>query len=228
MRTKLLITTSMISSLISGCATPATDTFEYQENEAVVITNETTVNSDFENVWDGLVRQLARGFFVVNNIEKESRLINVSFSTSTPEEYIDCGVTSRTYKRAKMAESIEYNVAENSSYRYGRGMDANGVNAIVGIVNRDTSLEGRMNVYVAPVGNGTNVSVNVRYVLTITTGGQENHVNATNSIVYSQIIPQSSEAISFNTNQPNRNVEGIACFSRGILEQQILEMVGSI
>src|SRR3546814_8710634 len=60
------------------------------------LTNSRTVNAGFEETWDRLVRNLSSEFFVINNIEKASRIINVSFQTDAPERYVDCGVTHRT------------------------------------------------------------------------------------------------------------------------------------
>ena len=105
---------------LGGCATPATNTFEYIESSPIEVQNEALFQDDFEAVWSRLVRQLATGFFIVNNIEKESRLINVSFSSANPEDYIDCGITNRTFVRGKAVEKLEYYVAADSEYKYGR------------------------------------------------------------------------------------------------------------
>lgn len=71
------------------------------------------------------MKQLAKSFFVVNNIEKESRLINVSFSTETPEKYINCGRTTRTFKLGDEVLTTSYDVAADSSYKFGHGTTAN-------------------------------------------------------------------------------------------------------
>lgn len=207
-----------------GCATPATSTFDYQDRAAVRVENEITVDKPFEDVWSGLVRQLAKGYFVINNIEKESRLINVSFSTTSPEDYIDCGRSHRTFTKGKENIEYDYEVAADSSYKYGAGMSANGALTLVGYVDRDTSLEGRINIYIAPNKQSTEVTVNSRYILTLATSGQITAENLYGQVVESQAIPHSSSIISFNTNQPNKSKEGIACFSKGVLETEILEM----
>ena len=207
-----------------GCATPATSTFDYQDKAAVRVENEITVDKPFEDVWSGLVRQLAKGFFVINNIEKESRLINVSFSTTSPEDYIDCGRTLRTFTKGKENIEYDYEVAADSSYKYGAGTSADGVFTLVGYVDRDTSLEGRINIYIAPNDQITEVTVNTRYILTLSTRGQITSENIYGQAVQSQVLPNSSDTISFNTNQPNKSQEGISCFSKGLLETEILEM----
>ena len=147
-----------------GCATAAKTTFDYREPEQTAIGNEVAVDEEFENVWNRLVGQLAKGYFVVNNIEKDSRLINVSFATSDPESYIDCGESSRTFTQGKKVENFNYKVAESASGK----------------------------------------------------------------IMQSQPIQTPQPApIGFNTNQPNKDAEGISCVSKGVLEQEILAMAVS-
>jgi hypothetical protein len=215
--------------VILGCATAAKTTFEYREPDPIVISNEATVDDEFENVWDKLVRQLAKGFYVVNNIEKDSRLINVSFATSNPEEYVDCGETFRTFTQGSKVENLTYEVAASSSYKEGGGMDvATGMNAIIHHVDRSTSLEGRINIYIAPNENRTDISVNVRYIVSIQVSGQTTAENSAGKIVQSQLLQITQPApISFNTNQSNKTAEGMSCVSKGVLEREILAMAGS-
>ncbi len=224
MKTHSVIFNLTIILGLYGCATPATSTFDYRDKPPTKVENEIVVNRAFEKVWNGLVRQLAKGYFVVNNIEKESRLINVSFSTTSPEEYIDCGRTMRTFTRGKEEAEYDYEVAADSSYKYGAGKTTDGVFSLVGYVDRDTSLEGRINIYIAPNDQITEVTVNIRYILTLSTSGQLTYVNMYGKAAQSQALPHSSDTISFNTNQPNKSQEGISCFSKGLLEAEILEM----
>src|SRR3546814_17893451 len=81
--------------LTAGCAAQAD--LNYRKPTQPSLTNSRTVNAGFEETWDRLVRNLSSEFFVINNIEKEFRIINVSFQTEAPDRYVDCGVTHRTY-----------------------------------------------------------------------------------------------------------------------------------
>lgn len=227
MNNQKILISLVVFTWIGGCATAATNTFDYQEHESSTVVNEAMIARPFEDVWNGLVRQLAKGYFVVNNIEKESRLINVSFSTPNPEQYIDCGETTRTFTQGKSKLTDTYEVAADSSYKYGNGVDPSGTMAIIGYVYRTTSLEGRINVYVAPKGEQTDVSVNVRYILSVIAAGQETQENAAGKIMASKPILANTTTISFNSNQPNKSANGISCFSKGVLERDILAMAQS-
>jgi len=72
-----------------GCATQGKNTMSYTEGSPVKIINEVQVDAPYSRVWDTLVRDLAKSFYVINNIDRESRLLNVSFTTADPESYIE-------------------------------------------------------------------------------------------------------------------------------------------
>ena len=107
-----------LSIITIGCATPGTSTFDYTPpQKPTKIQNETIVSKPFETVWDSFVRELAKSFYVINNIDKQSRIINVSFSTDTPETYVDCGITTHTYSRGDERQTYKYNLASASTYK---------------------------------------------------------------------------------------------------------------
>jgi hypothetical protein len=87
----------MIAIFITGCATQGVSTYKYTDNAPIQINNELVVSKPQSQVWDILVKELSKSFYVINNIDKESRIINVSFSSNAPSEYVDCGKTHRTY-----------------------------------------------------------------------------------------------------------------------------------
>lgn len=151
-----------------GCASIGRNSVSYTEPPTENLPeNNVIIDQPFNSVWDKLVGKLSASFFVINNIDKESRLINISFNSNNPEKYVDCGVTERTFSFGKENRNYSYKVAGNSSYKYaGKWGPYQNLPAIFNI-NRKTSLEGRINIYVAPVNkNETKVSVNIRYILT--------------------------------------------------------------
>ncbi len=214
--------------LTVACATAGTQTAMIAPAQPYHVENEVTVEGPSDVTWDRLVQRLSRGFYVINNIDKASRLINVSFSSDSPEEYIDCGTSTRTYTRGAEHEQYQYLVAESSSYKLGEKRG----NAIVTYqVNRETDLEGRANVYVAPKDSAAAaVMVNVRYMLAIEVTGTyqiESLIGIKGA--NGPMTPQAT-TIAFNTNQPNstnigtpNNPSHVTCYSRGTLESQIID-----
>ena len=145
--------------IASGCATST----NYTPPGRVAVTNAIKVDRPFDTVWDQLVRELSSDFFVINNIDKNSRIINISFTSNKPSDYVDCGRTAHTSSGIFTGGPTQYDTADSSSYYTN---DAIG-NAYT--VRRTTRLEGRTNIYVAPEGQGTSVIVNTKYVLGMNT-----------------------------------------------------------
>lgn len=215
--------------LATGCATAGTSAYSRVPASPKTVENEILVTRSFEETWDQLVKGLARSFYVINNIEKASRIINVSFSTESPEKYIDCGKSRRTYERGNDRREYVYDVASSSSFMIAASQ---GRFPVTHFVNRGTSLEGRVNVYVAPRENNTVVSVNSRYIFTVRISGYSVVENAYGTPVQNVPATPESRKLSFSTNEPNKadwgtpqTPEYVTCYSTGKLEADILSLV---
>lgn len=193
----------------SGCATSV----NYTPPSRVAIANSVKVEKPFESVWDQLVRELSSDFFVINNIDKNSRIINISFSTNQPSDYIDCGNTSRSSSSILDEGPTRYNTADSVGYRTASplGQPLN--------VNRKTRLEGRSNIYIAPNGSGTDVIVNTMYVLAIQTAVTD---------LYGHPVGQGSKTIDFSTKNPSLyTATEPGCATKGAIERKILSFVSA-
>ena len=68
-----------------------------------------------ENIKKKMVKEFLD--FYSKNIDKESRLINVSFNMNDQlSNYVDCGTSKREFQLADFADSVIYEVANSSSY----------------------------------------------------------------------------------------------------------------
>jgi hypothetical protein len=223
---------SLLTALVLGvsaCATAGTQTADLAPAQSQHVSNEVTVTGSSDVVWDQLVAQLSRSFYVINNIDKASRLLNVSFYSDSPADYIDCGTTTRTYTRGDENQTYRYAFAASSSYKLGQRRD----NAIITYnVNRSTKLEGRANIYVAPKDAGsTAVMVNARYILTVNVTGIYQAESLIGIKGATGPMDPSTYTVSFNTNQANTtNVATagdppsyVTCYSRGKLEGDIIK-----
>lgn len=218
---------------LHGCAAPGKSSSHYMQPKAdLIIDNEAVLDDEFEAVWDRLVRNLSSSFFVINNIDKESRLLNVSFSSSDPRDYVDCGMTKRQFNYRNESQAYEYPVASDSFFKWtGTWGAMNNLPAVYDI-SRDASVEGRINVYVAPVeGNRTRVAANARYLLKINVTGIAHGFNAFGAPAGSQHMQPSSVQASFNTKETVRENWGnaaqpdwVTCRATGELETRILKL----
>ena len=224
----------LLAAIISGCATQGVSTRTYTDPQPTKIYNEVTIPQPSSEVWDILVKHLSKSFYVINNIDKASRIINVSFSSSSPEQYIDCGRTYRTYTVGDKTDVYDYQTAASSYYQMATPMQPHPAFSYYLKVRRETSLEGRSNIYVAPSEKDPNITiitVNTRYIWTSKVKALDIQEHSTGNIVRSTPMPEETISVMFNTNEPGqhrdiRTGETISCVSKGRLEREILNMVG--
>ncbi len=189
----------------TGCVTSS---FNYTPPAITEVDNQIIIGDPFDEVWDRLVKNLASDFFVINDIEKNSGIIDVSFSSNTPTEFVSCGVAVRKFTNDWGTQVYEYDPSSSTQYTLGNILS-------VRDVVRDTRLDGRTNIYVAPSDEaGTTVSVDTKYVVDVT-------------LSYTDVVrrPAGSEnfTFDFSTKQPQVTSDGITCVARGNLEDKILD-----
>ncbi|MBA4343233.1 MAG: hypothetical protein C0423_13930 [Methylibium sp.] len=167
-------------------------------------------------VWDAAIPNLGKQYFVINNLDKASGLINLSYS-GDPERFVDCGRITSTVTNLRGDRGYDFAASkaqqnyELMDLRYG-----------LQIINRRMSLEGRTNlVFEAIDANRTKVTANVRYVLT------------RKIMVYNgarQLMGGKDGTISFNSGQvesfpPDADSGGLTCVPTGALERDLLSAV---
>lgn len=218
--------------ILTSCASAPSANFseDYSSPVLISIDNEKIVESDFDDVWDELVGDLSKTFYVINNIDKQSRLLNVSFRiTDGISNYVDCGVSIKKFRLASMESNTKYKTADSSSYFY-IADQTNSPNTTYYEVYRSPLLEGRANIYVAPSDKGTKVSVNSRYTW-IFRGEYDTFIY---SPLYDRHYSQdsvgrrqfnSSDPVAFNTNQIGGRPSEVQCVSTGKFEKEILNIL---
>lgn len=217
---------------VSGCATQGTNTMQYSEGKTNKVENETTVSAPYSQVWDTLVRDLAKSFYVINNIDKESRIINISFNSTDPVEFVDCGRSTRTYTEGGVTERYEYDVAAKTSFKVATSRQEHPSFSNYVLLTREPNLEGRSNIYVAPLVSDptkTTVSVNTRYILSVKVKGEGFAKHVSGNIQTRGRIPEDSTTFTFNTNSVAKHDAGsgvtVTCSSKGKLESDILDII---
>ncbi|MDO8652026.1 MAG: membrane lipoprotein lipid attachment site-containing protein [Undibacterium sp.] len=215
--------------ILSGCATQGVSSFDYTKKTPIEVKNELQLNQPYLQVWDKLIKELSKSFYIINNIDKESRIINLSFSSSKPSDFVECGSTSRTYKQGEHIESITYDVADNSTFRVATQKQEHPTMTNYFSVRRVTNLEGRTNIYLAPLDSDktkTLITVNTRYVLNINTFSQGYAQHISGNLFTRGNEINTPNSVSFNTNKPNSApTDQITCFSKGKLEQDVLQLL---
>lgn len=230
LRTDTVLVIILSIMFFGGCAKYGKSDLKYKQNEYSKINNEKIVSSPQTQVWDSLVKELSKSFYVINNIDKESRIINVSFFTDLPHDYIDCGKRIRTYTYGAggKVDKYEYYTAESFNYKVNTVRSAFDDRYLV--VERKTHLEGRSNIYIAPDEKNPNksiITVNTRYIFTL----KVNEITYVTGIFGppSTRSPERIISTSFNTAEIGKLTDDdgieLKCFSKGTLEKIILGMV---
>ncbi|WP_157199347.1 hypothetical protein [Methylomonas koyamae] len=154
-------------------------------------------------------------FFVINNLDKSSGLINISYS-GDPEQYVDCGTISSYVKNARGERT--YNFPASSSLQTYEMLD--GINLFS--IQRKMSLEGRINVIFQELTpDKTQVTVNTKYILT----KQGTAIHAGDGA-----RGDFSDTISFGTGNGasfpiNNQAQSTECIPTGNLEKSILSLI---
>ena len=212
---------SVISVFVVVCAAVvtggcATSTLMYTEPFLEKNPTSKTVNVPFDQFWDRYVADLAQTFFVINNISKESRIINVSFSANKPSEFVDCGISSQTWKGALYTPDgkLTYKTADSATY-----YEHHPGSSVHWRINRKTNLEGRFNVYLAPEGSNTVVQVKSRYIWEV-------RLNGALQAPAGGFFPDGTITVMFDSNSrgSSDDEEPVYCVSTGKLERELLAL----
>ncbi len=148
------LVTCSFALILAGCSGK---TMYTPPSEYTAATNEKIVNKPIDKVWKSSVSELGKRFFVINNLDKASGLINISYSGS-PESYIDCGRVYSYVSNARGERTYDFPAAQAEAHYEVMG---DGLYHI----NRKMSLEGRINLIFEPVSvNKTKVTRGRRIV----------------------------------------------------------------
>jgi hypothetical protein len=209
---RLLIPGVVVTAVLTGCA----GKLDYVRPSAPLRhDNSIVVDKPRDAVWNAMIPALGKQFFVINNLDKSSGLINISYS-GDPQLYVDCGRVTSYVKNARGERTYDF-AGATASQQYEVMNDAG-----LFLISRRMTLEGRMNLIFEEEGpQKTRITANTRYVL-----NREMQVQSMSSQ-----IPQSRrDSISFNSGQPAsfpaaRDGRALECQPTGRFEADVLSLV---
>lgn len=207
------IALSLTMAFIVGCAGKVD--YIRPSVQPAASSNSKVIDKPRDAVWNASVPALGKQFFVINNLDKSSGLMNMSYS-GDPEKYVDCGQISSYVKNARGERT--YNFAGASAQQTYEIMNNNGLF----FIDRKMSLDGRVNLVFEEVGpNQTRVTANTRYVI-----NRQQTIRST-----ANNFPQTfSHSISFNSGgaasfPPSNDGRAAECAATGALEREILSAI---
>lgn len=205
---------AVVSVLLSGCAGKVD--YIRPSSEGRKLDNSFVINKPRDDAWDAIVPKLGKSFYVINNMDKSSGFINISYS-GDPEKYIDCGMIDSYVKNARGERRYLFPAASaQKSYEI--------MNPNVGLffVDRRMSLDGRVNLVLEATNQSeTRVTANTRYAV---------QRQMTVRSVQGGIPQSMSDSITFNSGgggsfPSGGNSSGLECVSTGVLEREILDAI---
>jgi hypothetical protein len=162
-----------------------------------------------DKVWMKLIDGLGESFFVINNIEKDLGLINISYGDD-PCRFISCGTLNSYVLNAQGKRKYDF----PACIEYKEYEEFNKGNLF--IIRRWITLEARASIIVQKRNNGTWVKVNVKYVV------------IKNAKIYDpsyKFINTKLSHITFNSNGGESFPNGLKCYANGQFEKMILDIV---
>ncbi|MGB2690276.1 MAG: hypothetical protein WBC36_14935 [Desulfobacterales bacterium] len=200
----LIIFVSMIAiSCVSGKVSYIAPQGLQSTNNSVVL------KESKDKVWMKLIDGIGESFFVINNIEKDSGLINISYSDD-PCRFISCGTLNSNVLNAQGKRKYNF----PACIEYKEYEEFNKGNLF--IIRRRITLDGRASIIVQKRNNGTLVKVNVRYVVI---------KDAKNYDPSWRFIRTELSSIIFNSNGGESFPNGMKCYANGQFEKMILDIV---
>lgn len=204
-----MMTAAGAALVLAGCAGQV----RYEPPTGPVLnSNFKVVDRPRDQVWAASVPELGRRFFTINNLDKSSGLINVSYS-GDPEAYIDCGQVHSYVKNARGERNYDFPAArERQQYEV---MDR----GLLMAIDRRMGLEGRVNLIFEEVdASRTRVTANTRYVVT-----RSQQIRAADGRQNS--ITDSTSFNSGGAGSMGPVDTAITCKATGALEDQILKAI---
>lgn len=211
MRNTLLL---VVVGLLFGCA--GSVNYVRPTSAPTMGSNSKIIDKPRDVIWNAAVPELGKQFFVINNLDKSSGLINISYS-GDPEKYIDCGRINSYVKNARGERT--YNFAGAKAQQSYEVMDPG---TGLYLIDRRMSVEGRMNLVFEEVSlNQTRITANTRYIIQRQILVRNLGSNASQTM---------NDTLSINSGgtgsfPSNSNGEPTQCVSTGELEREVLSLV---
>ena len=199
----LLVLVLSLTGCIGGKATYS-DPWSVQESKTSIISP-----LAMDIVWKKMVSGIGDSFFVINNIDKESGFINVSYS-GDPCKFVDCGRINSDVSNA--AGKRNHNFPACKSYQQYETV----VQGQLFFPKRSMSLNGRANVIIQEIEGGTHIKVNVRYIV-------QKKIQVYNAGW--KLVETLDDSISFNSNGGDTFPGTTKCVANGKFEREILDIV---
>lgn len=203
-------------SVIIGCSSKINSNYS-QPNE---YTESTTriFNASYDKVWKAAVDSIGKSFFVLENIEKDSGIMSLSFSSKNPSDFIDCGTTVDSGKLHGKDYSLSYSNTDTHLMKWLT------LNDIPVQCARGLKFNGKSNIIVNKISTDkTSVNVNTRYIVALTYTCSLPYQVGFNTFYKEQSV--NYEMVFTGNERGTFEQGGMSCVSKKTLEKNILDNI---
>lgn len=169
--------------------------------------NVRTYNIEPESAWLATIKYLSTSFFTLDQVLKDSSLVNLSFTVNDPPRYIECGRITSWVKNLRGRRDYSFEAASAHEQYETWPLKA---------IERTITLAGKINVFLSKETGGVRVSVTTKYEV-------QKYVTATAPFNYEHPPQHLSSTLTFKTGENGRDEYGTVCQSTFVLERQILD-----
>ena len=205
----LLLCFVILTIDFSGCTSR---NFVYKPPETIIpIENKSTISyTTKDKIWSKLIQGIGANFFVINNMDKQSGFINISYM-GDPEKYVYGGELHYHFSNLRGDWDYIFPAARTMA-QY-----STMINGVLCTLTRKLTLDGRINILVNEIDStDISITVNTRYILTLNISGND---------VLGHYLAPYQETFSFDTGRSVTSAGGTTYYSNGELEQTIIDLV---
>lgn len=212
MRNKIILILSIF--ILAGCS----GKFEYTKPTNIKqVRNSVIINKSIEDIWKEMIPNLAKTFFTINNIEKDSGFLNINYS-GNPEEYIDCGTIysylknlrgEQTYSFPASRAHVNYNTLTDGYYE---------------MHTRKMNLSGKINITIKKIEpRKTLLTINTKYIITKKISTMTPSNNYSFPVNHFDTISFTSNGYDSFTNNIGQKTS--TCYANGNLETTLINII---
>lgn len=208
---------SITAIVLAFCVSCATGKYQINPPKERLNVNYTVVEKDMGSVWQAAIPRLGKHFYVINNMDKSSGFMNLSFSTD-PAGYVDCGVLESTVKYGGKPRSYSVDLSKSTNFYE----IADGGHLVK--FDRKLRLEGKINLIFESLDkNKTKVTANTNYTVSRTVATVSSQLDGN----FNPIHTQYADNTGFTTNTKGYFPTGgqSYCVSTGELERNLIELI---
>lgn len=190
-----------VAVVLTGCASAPSSTYTSPAGERYATS--VVMPYDYDTSWSKLVRAASQTFFAIENFEKDSGLMTLSFGSENVSSTIDCGTM--------------------NGQSYTSFWESRGGNATIGIT-------GKMNLLVQAEGdNETRVSVSARYAVNMSFAGQAYNYWTGGMMYFNDSLSMSFDSNSTGSDSTSNPAPGTSsvrtCAPTGNIEQTVIDAI---